>query len=783
MKKSALILFSLIFIVCSAGKVLSQGIGIGEWRTHLPWNNCISVTEGDGMVYCATKYAVFSLDKTDNSLKRLTKVNSLSDIGVSRVAYHKGLKVLVVSYTNGNLDLIENNTVTNLSDIKRKIIPGVKSINNILFIGNLAYLSCGFGIVVLDVEKKEIKDTYYIGQGGSQLQVYDITTDGTKLYAATDDGVFDANINDPNLSNYQSWHQHSEMPHPDAKFNCICYFNDTLYVNYSSDGNNKDTLYKYSNGNWSYFDSTYETSNKYAIHNFNNKLVIVNDGDVELFDTTGHSHQRIWSYNPGSPAPRDAIIDDDNSIWIADNNIGLVKNWNEWNFMFAQPNGPSSTKVVNIAVEGSNLWAASGGYDGTWNNLYHNDGIYSFIDEQWSTYNYSNVPEIDQKKIYDFVCVCVNPSNPTQAFAGTWSKGLLQFDNENLTIIYNETNSTLKPNIDEPDTIFSYRLKVGGITFDNDGNMWVTNSAVNTALNVRTPAGGWKAFDFSGYLSQNDVGAVVIDQFNQKWIQVARNNGLIVFNDNNTLSNTADDRIKKISNATGNGALASNNVYSIAVDLDGEIWVGTDKGISVFYSPENVFSGSNFDSQQILVDQGGFIQPLLQSEVVTCIAVDGANRKWIGTERAGVFLMSADGTQQILNFTEDNSPLLSNTINSIAIDGKTGEVFIGTDKGLISYKADATKGEDVYTDVTVYPNPVTEDYNGYIAIKGLVANADIKITDITGTLIYKTIAEGGQATWNGKNFSGEKAKTGVYLVFCSNADGSQTTVAKIMIIN
>jgi hypothetical protein len=784
MKKSAHILFSLVFIFCVTANVFSQGIGIGEWRAHLPWNSCISVTEGDGIVYCATKFAVFSFDKNDNSLQRLTKVNSLSDIGVSRVAYHKGLKVLVVAYTDGNIDLIENNTATNMPDIKNKPIPGIKSINNILFVGNYAYLSCGFGIVVLDVQKKEIKDTYYIGLGGAHIQVYDMTTDGTKLYAATEDGIFDANINDPNLSNYVSWQHHAEMAHPDSKYNCICYFNDTLYANYSSEANNSDTTFQYAGGVWQYFHADYP-STKCNIRTFNNELVVVNTADIFVYDTNGTEIEKVWTYNPGVPSPRDAVIDEDNSMWIADNYIGLVKGWNIWNYLSVQPNGPLSNKVVDMSVEGSNLWAVSGGYDGTWNNLYNHDGFYTFINEQWTTYNSGNVPVLDS--IYDVVCTQVNPANPSQAFIGTWSGGLFQFDNQSLTHIYNEKNSTLRGTSSLADTLSGlYRCRVGGIVFDSDGNMWVTNSnsSTNTALNVRTPSGVWKSYDFSGYLTKdNAVGDLVIDKFNQKWIVLPRNVGLAVFNDNNTLSNTADDKIKKITNATGNGALPSNNVYSIAVDLDGEIWVGTDKGVAVFYSPENVFSGSNFDAQQILVDQGGFIQPLLQSEVVTCIAVDGANRKWIGTERAGVFLMSADGTKQILNFTEDNCPLLSNTISSIAIDGKTGEVFFGTDKGIISYKSDATKGEEVYTDVTVYPNPVRENYDGYIAIKGLVANADIKITDITGTLIYKTVAEGGEATWNGKNFSGEKAQTGIYLVFCSNADGSETLVTKIMFIN
>jgi hypothetical protein len=411
-------------------------------------------------------------------------------------------------------------------------------------------------------------------------------------------------------------------------------------------------------------------------------------------------------------------------------------------------------------------------------NIYNGDGLFSFINEEWVTHNKSNTPFLDS--IYDFITVKVNPANPANAFAGSWSRGIVEFNNQSLTHVYDASNSTLTSN--QPYGP-NYRIRVGGICFDDNGNLWVTNSGVNTALNVKKSVGGWKSFNFSGYVSNSEVGNLIIDKNNYKWIILPRNNGILVFDDNNTIDDISDDHIKKLSTATGNGALPSNNVYSIALDNDGEVWVGTDKGIAVFYNPENVFSGNNFDSQQILVDQEGFIQPLLESEIVTTIAIDGDNRKWIGTQRAGVFLMSADGTEQLIHFTEDDSPLFSNTITCISIDQKTGEVFFGTDKGIISYKGTATKGDTEYTDVVVYPNPVTEDYNGYIAIKGLVTNADVKITDISGTLIYQTIAEGGQAVWNGKNYNGDRAKTGVYLVFCSNSDGSKTLVTKIMIVN
>jgi flagellar hook assembly protein FlgD len=145
--------------------------------------------------------------------------------------------------------------------------------------------------------------------------------------------------------------------------------------------------------------------------------------------------------------------------------------------------------------------------------------------------------------------------------------------------------------------------------------------------------------------------------------------------------------------------------------------------------------------------------------------------------------MSEDGTTELQHFTTDNSPLVSDNIITIAINQGNGEVFFGTEKGIISYKGTATEGALTHTDVYAYPNPVRESYTGTIAIKGLVTDADVKITDISGALIYQTKALGGQAVWDGKNFVGEKAHTGIYLVFSTNEDGSQTVVTKIMIVN
>jgi streptogramin lyase len=297
---------------------------------------------------------------------------------------------------------------------------------------------------------------------------------------------------------------------------------------------------------------------------------------------------------------------------------------------------------------------------------------------------------------------------------------------------------------------------------------------------MRTPSGSWYSFPLSSVDARPTQ--LICDRQGNKWIIIPWGGGIVVYNENKTLTNYSDDRVRLFGESDTSGNLVSLNVQCIAEDHDGQIWIGTESGVQVFYSPENVFtSGTSF--QQIQIEQDGNIQNLLETEMVTSVAIDGANRKWFGTTSSGVYLISADGTEQVFHFTTDNSPLLSNNIFAIAVDNKTGEVFFGTEKGIVSYKGDAIEGTEDYDNVYVYPNPVRPGFSGVIAVRGLVANANVKITDISGNLVFETRANGGQAIWNGKNFKGEKAHSGVYMVFCSNDDGTKTFVTKLLMMH
>jgi hypothetical protein len=762
--------------------LFSQEVGIGQWRDHLPYDYATNVEEFKSGIFCSTPYSMFYFDRDDNSVHRLSKVNGLSDLGVSDISLNQDQNIMVVSYSNTNVDLIfDDLSIINIPDIKRKEILGNKTINSIMNYGKYAYLSCGFGIVALNLEKKEVKDTYYIGPDGGSLNVTAMTYNDTSFFAATEKGIYYADINDPNLAFYGNWRKMPDLPFPDGFYNLICNFNGKLLINHTNPDVNEDDLYVLDNGDWRMLE-TANTDRTFSLRVSGDKLVVSYNFFTKTYNADLVEELKIYTYGDLSPAPSDAILGKDGNYWIADRNMGLVKVWGGgYEHQFIKPTGAPTADIFEMATGDGKLYVVPGGLTATWGNAYKGARLYSLIDETWATYDQYNYPSLDPLR--DFVAVAVDPLNSDHVFAGSWNLGMAEFNNKALVQIYNSDNSSLNPNMIDGYPI----VKVGGIAFDADNNLWATNSGAEDILSVRradgTSGGSWEAFNLGSSATGVDVRKIIVDSYGQKWIipktSQSSPNYIVVFNEKNDPGN----QIRGLKSGAGFGNLPGTSVFAIAEDREGEVWVGTDEGVAVFYSPQNVFTGENSDAQQILVNIDGYNQYLLATEIVKAIAVDGANRKWFGTERAGVFLLSPDGTKQIQHFTEDNSPLFSNNITSLAINGVTGEVFIGTAKGLISYKSDATKGDSTNTDVYAYPNPVRPGYNGPIAIKGLVTDAIVKITDIRGSVIYETRAEGGQAIWNGCNFDGRRANTGVFLVFITNDDGTEKEVTKILFIN
>ncbi len=762
------IIISSIFLLLPLLFIKGQ-IAIGEWRDHLPYMHAKKVALSEDNVFCATRQSVFKYNISGNNLEKLSRVEGLSDIGISSINFSKELNLLLIAYENSNLDIVQDNKIINLSDIKRKQIPGLKTINNILFSDEYAYLSCSFGIVVVNIEKHEIKDTYYIGNEGARINVFDMAFDGVYLYAATEQGVFRAPYNDPNLFFYATWKNIAESGNGNV-YNHIVSFRNKIFVNQTNENIATDSIFIITDTTRQLFNFRPGFKN-YSFRSGQDYFVISSDKIVRIFDKDLNPVREIDHYGYGYPFAMDAIIDMDGIIWIADQNSGLVKSRGEF-FDGIYPNGPYTTSAFNLAADNSIVCAVGGGIDASWSNIYKNGEIFIFQNEQWeSILNYS---------VHDAINVLIDPANSTRLYVGTWGNGILVYENGEIAEHFSPSNSSLESMIPgEP------YVRIGGMEFDKNHNLWVTNSGVNNPVSVMTNNGNWFSLPYSNHINSPLQGNILITKHEHKWIVLPKGNGLFAFDEKGTFENTNDDNRRKFSVKDIEGE-SFNNIFSIAEDIDGNIWVGTDHGPLVYYSPENVFSENSFLAQRIKIprnDGSGLADYMLGTEAITAIEIDGANRKWIGTENAGVFLLSEDGTKQIYSFNSNNSPLFSNRISSIALDHNTGEVFFGTDKGIISFRSTSTSGRDDFNEVYVFPNPVRENYNGPITISKLVSNVNIKITDIAGNLVFETTALGGQAIWDGKNLNGDKVQTGVYLIFCSNEDGSKTYVTKLLFIH
>ena len=761
MLKKAEIYTCLILALLAVNTGLyAQVVGVEQWADHLSYNKLLQIVEVNNRIYCATEQSVFYYDKNDNSVNRLSKVNGLSDVGVSSIAYNPLSKAIILGYSNANIDVIINDEVYNIPDIKMKNILGSKRINNIMFIGDEAYLACGFGIVVLSVDRLEVKDTYYLNLAHDG--VADIVNFHDTIFASTESGVYKAPISGFNLSDFNSWSLEYGLAGACGALGVI---GENLIV--ACRGiSDTDTLLARIESGWSSFESGSYFLIK-DIGTYNNQLYVTREDGVYLYDENLSSIQ-VYS---NSVKPYGAIGDSEGNLWVADNYAGLIKGAASWGIF---PNGPWTNRCFSMDCVGGDLWVAPGGRTGGWGNSYISDGLFGYLNNSWENISFT---EVDST--HDITAVEINPSDQSQLYAGSWGKGLLEFKDGILQMTYRaeNTDSVLQSVVPGQDY-----YRIGGLEFDQNGNLWVVSTEVDHILSVRQPEGSWTGFGFPGLGLNTRAGDIVVDDYNNKWILLP-GNGILVFNENSTFSNNLDDDYLILNNSVGLGNLPDKDVVSIAKDLDGEIWVGTNSGITVFYSPGDVFSGNEFDSQQILIEEDSSYQYLLEAERITAIAVDGANRKWIGTESAGLFLMSEDGTKEIYRFTETNSPLLSDNILALAINHETGDVFMGTDKGVLSFRSGAIEGLSVHSNVIAFPNPVKPEFNGPIAIRGLVLDADVKITDISGNLIYQTKALGGQAIWPGKNLNGVKVSSGIYLVFSTNEDGAQTMVTKVLFLN
>lgn len=750
---------------------------VGSWREHLPYSETIDVAYGDGIVYCATPFSVFSFNTSDNSLERISKVNLLSGSDVSAIHYDETSSTLIVAYESGNIDLVTKGVSFQLSDISQSNVFGSKRVNEILVKDGKAYLSCGFGIVVVNIARREIADTWFLNGQDDIVEVNALDYDETYWYAATEIGVFRAERSNPILANFQSWELMSDVPMEDVNYTDLMVLNDQLFLVRETTEGSELWYANRTDFNWAILPG-YESTLVHDINFGNGQFAVCSKDLLTIFNddlSIVSTHGSIASVNID---PKAVLFDEANNVWFANFQKGLFLRPAEGFEMNYQPEGPNFFNARRIDSYNNNTWIASGGVDGTWTNNYDKKGIYGIVDDEWVNIA-PGEGENDIASINDIMAVSINPLANNTVFLGSWEEGLIQMIDGEIVEIYNQDNSTLL----QANFSGSLRIGVGGVDYDQEGNLWFTNAYTSDPLQVRQKNGEFVPFNFQPDITSNEfLGDVVAARQGFIWSILPRGNGLLVLDHQGTIGNPNDDNYRVLTNEEGEGGLPSMDIYALEEDLDGEMWVGTLQGIAVFFAPDGIFTSDNFDAQQILIEQDGNIQILLETEQINCIEIDGANRKWVGTANSGVYLLSDDGLNQIYHFTAFNSPLLSNNIFDISINHSAGEVFFATERGVVSFNSTATNFVDEIEEVTVYPNPVREDYEGTVTIDGLAYETDVKITDVSGNLVFTTESNGGRATWDGKGMDGKRVTTGVYLIFCTNQDGSTSNVAKVAVV-
>lgn len=762
-------LFYSIFALLVAITTQAQQ-AIGSWRAHLSYHNATQAEPAGSQLYCLANGDLFSYDKEDTSIRTYYKSNPLSDTDISYIAYSAAYKTLIIAYSNANIDLLVNDeNVYNLPDYLNKNMTQSKDIRHISFSDEYAYLSTSFGVIVINIKKKEISNAYILNK-----KVNACVVNNNRMYAATNEGLFTGLLTD-NLLDVNNWKKASE-----AIYSSLTIYNKELVGNITDQGiyliNKEDYSYSQLAGGYYTFLLSYA-----------DKLLAGNAQSLYLFDNLTKRHYMDHNLDLLHLCYSNGIY------WSSRGEKGLVGlKYNEASNQLEEvtspiiPNSPKRNLPYYMAFTNERLLITGGGQVG---DRLNRPGTILMLDENtWSDFEETGISQQTGHEYKDITSLAQDPLDAEHHFASSAGEGIYEFRNQKFIKNYSMHNSPLESAVPGESAASSY-VRISGLRYDRNNNLWMLNSSPKNNIHVLKPTGEWVTLDYREIGTPNNFEHTLFDKRGWLWAVSSwvLSYGIFCVDTNRTLEDSSDDRhryINRFMNQDGT-LLEHTGIYCITEDKDENIWIGTGQGPIVINNPTKFFE-EGFRCTQIKVprnDGTNLADFLLANDIINDIAVDGANRKWIGTETNGLYLLSADGLETIHHFTAENSPLLSNSITGIAIHPRTGEVFIGTSKGLISYQSDATEaGESFSEDIYAYPNPVKPDYSGVITVTGLVRDSDVRITNVSGKLMYKGTSVGGQFTWDGRNEQGRRVSSGIYFVLAADAEGKEGVVTKIAFI-
>ena len=736
------------------------------WKGYFSYNEIVDVESASDAVFAATQNAVFSKAIASSDLKIFNSINGLKPESITTIHHSQTTNKTFAGNTNGLLLIINSDgTISTKVDIINEVPvpPNKKKINDFYEHEGKLYIATDYGISVMDVATSEFIITYFIGTSGEETEVLQTTVLNNQIYAVTRSfGIRKGDLANPNLYDFSQWQTFDT-----GFWGGIVTFNNEL-VAMNADAK----TYRY-NG----------TSFQQVLNQLQAGLKIKTNGTELIVTTQNHVFVLNQAYSqiahitqiPNYNAIFKAATVVNGILYIGTEKDGLFSAalTNPSVFEAMSPSGPVRNYIFRVKKAPNYLWAVYGDYSRDYNPYALDEfGISKFsTDNGWELIPYNDL--FQAKSISDIV---INPNNPNQVYATSYFSGLLKIENENIEL-FNNTNTG--PNGLEslvvPGSPSYVDIRINSPAFDKDGNLWLTNAFVDKAIKVLRSNGQWQSYnlaDVAPTASTGRYGPMAIDKNRTKWIPTL-NDGLIAFNEN------YNNKFIVVNSINGN--LADNDVRCVAVDNRNQLWIGTYAGLRTV-SVDRFISSDELTTNAIIIQEGDLAQELFYQQTILDIAVDGANRKWVSIADGGVFLVSSDGQQTIYRFTKNNSPLPSDNINDIEIDGVSGEVFFATDKGMVSFLGTSTKPSDSLSDVFVYPNPVRPNFVGTVKISGLTDKANVKITDIEGNLVYEATSSGGTIEWDTKAFGKHKVASGVYMIFVASEDATDSTVKKVMFI-
>lgn len=734
-----------------------------RWSGFFSFVSVRDIKQGNDKVYAASENAVFSYDLSTNQIETLTTVNGLDGATITTLHYSSSFDLLVIGYDNGLMEVVieDNDDVLKVVDILEKptIPPNEKRINDFNEYNGFLYIAADFGISVYNLSRLEFDDSYFIVEGGSRVKVYQTAVVEPHIYAATKTGLRQALVDENNLIDFSRWEV----------------LRGGIWKGVSELGG---VLIGVRDNNRVF---EYEEESGFVPLETINSDVVDFDGDTDRLAIT--TEQEVYAYGPGY-IPLGQVtgipgLEYSFQSGLAIGNIFYVGT--EEQGMFRLPFGSVSPEVIlpdgpilnrPFAIDASpgQLWVVFGEVDVFFNPFPLNRrGISNLREGSWTNLEVESVFNAN-----DLVNVAINPANPNEVYLTSFQKGLVKIDDQTPTVLYDESNSPLEiPGDDE-----ATGIRLFGMDFDREGNLWFNQSRTNEGLIRLSPGGQFSQVDISAIIdgeSQLALTDLAVNRQGFVFFGTAQS-GLIGYD-------PSTDRFNRIEEGVGSGNLPSVNIRALAFDNNNRLWIGTIEGLRVLFNVNGFFEeGEDVEAQEIVFLEDGVAQELLFGQSITDIEVDGSNNKWISTATSGVFYVSANGQETLLRFTKDNSPLPSDNVQDIAIDEFSGRVYFATLRGLVAYDGTSTAPRDNLDNVYAYPNPVRPGFTGNVTIDGLTRNANVKITDIEGNLVFETTSEGGSVLWDTTAFGSYRVASGVYLVMITTEDNLETKVAKIMVV-